>query len=335
MADTQPQSPQGEALLRGAMACAVRAEGLSRDLAHRFESSAPALLRDDDASLALAMAEGLAKDIGAALLASGVDEPDGSGVILTIIRESPLLRGAIHARAVEARLCRAGAAIGLLSPELPERLVPLVEGPAGLAQQAAMAAVVGQSRFLGQAMAFRLDPGELPVEARIQLVRTAVARLQEAHAADPMAFYHRAEALLAPSSPIDSRAERFDRLCFTAGWPSPDEDWRLGALGPSLSVTMLAHRTGLPESQLLLYCLDPGLERLTVVLRGVGLEVAGALQFLADIASLAGLDPALLIDPDAYIALQSEPAWAMIYHWRNSLLASGWSILPMLPQRET
>lgn len=318
MAPARPAQRDVGALLRHADEQARLAGGVPMLVRQRLVPDGAASLREDDLSVAGGFADSVARQLVDAL---GADA-DGIDPVL-VARDIVLADGAVtrllYARAIEARLCCNAPMVGLAMAELP----PRVEAQVGDAQdelaEAAMALIVAQSRFIGNAQGFAIDLSELPPEALSTLVQRMLGWMQDRAQADPLALRQSAEAFLAGFDERRGRPHRLMRFCHLFALPRTGDDWLLSQNGPSLTFAMLARASGLPVDHVVDMVRDADLARLSVLARGCDIAPDMAARLIEGIAMLASLRHEGLPSAATLSAIGQDDAARMIAAWRNQL----------------
>jgi hypothetical protein len=318
MAPARPAARDVGALLRHAEEQARLAAAVPMLVRQRLVPDGQAGLREDDLSVAGGFADSVARQLTEALC------PEGAGVdVAQIARDIVLADSAVtrllHARAIEARLCRNVSMVGLAMAELP----PRVEAQVGDAQdelaEAAMALIVAQSRFIGNAQGFTIDLSELPPEALSTLVQRMLGWIQDHVEVAPLELRQAADALLAGFDERRGRPHRLMRFCHLFALPRAGDDWSLSENGPSLTFAMLARASRLPTDYIIDMVRDANLARLSVLLRGCDLAPDIAARLLEGIALLASVRLEGLPSAVALGAIGQDDAARMIAAWRNQL----------------
>ncbi len=327
MAPARPALRDGGALLRQAEMQARQAMAVPALVRQHLLPESAQALREDDLSLMGGFIDSIAARLSEALAVDGDPVEPGDLVRHVVLAHAPTAR-LVHARAVEARLCRHSGLVGLHVPELPSRIESQVSDAQDELAEAAMALIIAQSRFLSRAQAFALDLDEFPPEILHGLVRLALAWLQGQPGADPLALAGASDALLQGFDERCGRPHRLMRFCHLFALPRAGDDWSLADNGPSLVMAMVERASDLPSDLLFDMLRDPDMARLAVVLRACGLEpdtAARLLQGLAMIASLRVEDVPAAAD---LRALPSDDAARLLALWRNlapdSLPGTGW-----------
>ena len=317
-AAARPAARDAGALLRHADELARAAVAVPALARQKLAPLSQLALREDDLSLTGGFVHAIARQLGEALYPPGL-ALDPAMIAQDIILTDSAAISVLFARAIEARLCANASLAGLAMPELP----PRVEQPVGDAQdelaQAAMALIIAQSRFIGNAQGFTLDLAELPPELVSTLVRRTLGWLQDQLDADPLALRACADALLYSFDERRGRPHRLMRFCHLFEFPRAGDDWSLAENGPSLIFAMLARASGLPTETLIDMVRDADLARLAVVLRGCGLMPDPASQLLAGIALIASLRLEDVAAAPALASINPDDAARLVASWRNLL----------------
>lgn len=316
MAPARPALRDGGALLRQAEVQARQAMAVPALVRQHLLPESAQALREDDLSLTGGFAESIAARLSEAL--AGSDDAGRTGEMArhVVISHGPTIR-LLHARAIEARLCRHTGLIGLNIPELPPRVETQVADAQDELSEAAMALIIAQSRFLSRAQAFVIDLDELPPEILHGLVRLALAWLQDQPGTDPVALGLAGNALLQGFDERRGRPHRLMRFCHLFTLPRAGDDWALADNGPSLVMAMLERVSGLPSDLLFDMLRDADLARLAVVLRACGVDADIATRLLQELAMLASLRPEDVATSADLRALTTEDAARLLAQWRN------------------
>lgn len=324
MAPTRPTLRDVGALLRQADAQARQALAVPALVRQHLLPDPAQALREDDLSLTGGFAESLAARLSDALTGSAIASAEiARHVVLAHAPTTKLL----FARAIEARLCRQSALVGLATPELPPRIEAQVGDAQDELAEAAMALIIAQSRFLSRAEAFAIDLDELPPETLHGLVRHGLAFLQDLPGSDPLVLDQAGTALLAGFDERRGRPHRLMRFCHLFELPRSGDDWLLAENGPSLTIAMLERASGLPADVICDMLRDHDLVRLAVVLRACGLDAESAARLLQGLAVLASLRPDALPPAADLKALAQDDAARLVAGWRNlapASLGAGW-----------
>ena len=316
MAPARPALRDGGVLLRQAEAQARQAVAVPALVRQHLLPDSAQALREDDLSLIGGFVDSIAARLAQGFAAGGDSVEAADLATHAVLAHSPTTR-LLHARAIEARLCRHTGLVGLHVPELP----PRVEAHVGDAQdelaEAAMALIIAQSRFLSRAQAFAIDLDEFPPETLHGLVRLALARLQEQPGNDPLALASAGDALLQGFDERRGRPHRLMRFCHLFALPRAGDDWSLSDNGPSLLMAMLERESDLSADLLFDMLRDPDLARLAVVLRACGVEPDIAARLLQGFAMLASLRAEDVPSAADLRALPVEDAARSLALWRN------------------
>ncbi|MDM7954836.1 hypothetical protein [Blastomonas sp.] len=318
MAPARPAQRDVGALLRHADEQARAADGVPMLVRQRLVPDIAASLREDDLSVAGGFADSVARQLVEALCPPG-ESVEIAPIVRDIVLADSTVTRLLHARAIEARLCRNAPMVGLAMAELP----PRVEAHVGDAQdelaEAAMALIVAQSRFIGNAQSFAIDLSELPPEALSALVRRMLGWMQDHLQASPLALRQKAEALLGQFDERRGRPHRLMRFCHLFALPRAGDTWALSENGPSLIFAMLARASGLPADYIIDMARDADLARLSVLLRGYDVAPDVAARLIEGIAMLASLRLEGLPSAATLAAIVQDDAARMIASWRNQL----------------
>lgn len=321
MAPARPVPRDVGALLRHADEQARLAAAMPVLVRQRLAPDNAATLREDDLSLTGGFVDSIARLLIEALCAQP-DTMDTAIVAQQIVLADHATTRLLYARAIEARVCRNAPLVGLAMAELP----PRVEAQVGDAQdelaEAAMALIIAQSRFIGNAHGFTIELSELPPESVSALVQRMLAWLQEQPGADPLALRTAADSLLAGFDERRGRPHRLMRFCHLFALPRTGEDWSLGENGPSLVFAMLAKTSGLPVEYVVDMVRDPDLARFAVLLRGCDVAVDIASRLLEGIALIASTGLDTVPSSRALAAIGHDDAARMVAGWRNLLPTS-------------
>ncbi|MGQ2941940.1 MAG: hypothetical protein ACT6Q7_10580 [Blastomonas fulva] len=318
MAPARPVPRDVGALLRHAEEQARLAGAIPVLVRQRLAPGSAASLREDDLSLAGGFADSIARHLVEAL-APDPDAVDASLVAHEVVLADPAATRLVHARAIEARLCRNAPLIGLAMAELPPRVEAQVADTQDELAESAMALIVAQSRFVGNAQGFRLDLSELPPETVNALVQRLTGWMQDRLQADPLVLRARADALLGGFDERRGRPHRLMRFCHLFALPRAGDDWSLADNGPSLGFAMLARTSGLPFDHLIDMARDADLSRLAVVVRGCDVPADTAARLIEGIAMLASLRLEAVPSAAALAAIGPDDAARLIAGWRNQL----------------
>lgn len=318
MAPARPAQRDVGALLRHADAQARAAAFVPALIRQRLAPASEAALRDDDLSLTGGFVDAVARQLSHALCPPELTL-DSALIAQHIILPDAATMALIFARAIEARLCANAALAGLPMPELPPRVETLVGDAQDEMAEAAMALVIAQSRFIGNAQGFTLDLNEFPPERISTLVRQMLGWLQDEHDADPLALRARADALLAGFDERKGRPHRLMRFCHLMELPRAGDDWSMADNGPSLVLAMLARESALSAEMLIDMTRDADLARLAVVLRGCGILSDTAAKLLAGVALVASLRLDDIPTAATLAAIVPDDAGRMLASWRNLL----------------
>lgn len=318
MAPARPVLRDVGALLRHADQQARAAAALPVIIRQRLSPDQGQTLREDDLSLTGGFVEAVVRQLGDSLFPGA--EPFVSATIAqqVVLASAPVIR-LLHARAIEARLCGNGALVGLAMAELPPRIEAHAADSQDELAEAAMAVIVAQSRFIGNAQSFSIELSELPPEHVSMLVQQALAWAQEQSHGDPLALRTAADALLVSFDERRGRPHRLMRFCHLFELPRAGDDWSLAHNGPSLVFAMLARASGLPSEFLVDMMRDPDLARLCVVLRACNVDARSSARLVEGLAALASLQLNDLASADACAAIAPEDAARMVAGWRNML----------------
>lgn len=327
MAPARPAQRDVGALLRHADEQARAAAAVPALIRQKLYPTGAQTLREDDLSLTGGFVEAIARQVHSALCPAALNV-DPTSIAQAVILTDAGVMSVLFARAIEARLCANAALAGLATPELP----PRVEEPVGDAQdelaQAAMALIIAQSRFIGNAQGFTLDVSELPAEQVSTLVRRTLGWLQDHHSADPLELRSLADALLNEFDERVGRPNRLMRFCHLFELPRTGDDWSLADNGPSLAIAMLARASGLPPETLIDMVRDPDLARLAVVLRGCDIMADTAAKLLAGLALLASHRLDDVATAATLSALSADDCARLLTSWRNLLPPVSGAIAP-------
>jgi hypothetical protein len=318
MAPARPASRDVGALLRRADQQAQSAAGLPALLRQRLAPDDGQTLREDDISLVGGFAHAIARQLLDALC-PGIDTIDPDSVVHEVVLANGPLCLLLFSRAIEARLCRNTALIGLAMPELPPRIEAEVADSQDELAEAAMALIIAQSRFIGNAQGFYIELAELPPEILSMLVRQMLIWAQQTVQADPLALRSAADGLLASFDERHGRPHRLMRLCHLFALPRAGDDWSLAENGPSLVFAMLARTSGLPIDHLMDMMRDPDLTRLAIVLRGCDIDAGTAARLLDQLGLLASLPLTESVSANALAGIAPDDAARMLAGWRNLL----------------
>lgn len=318
MAPARPAPRDVGALLRHADEQARLAGGMPTLVRQRLVPDHAASLREDDLSVAGGFAESVARQLVEALCPRSDDVDLGLVVRDIVLADSAVVR-LLYSRAIEARLCRNAPMVGLEMAELPPRVEAQVADAQDELAEAAMAVIVAQSRFIGNAQAFAIDLSELPPEALSMLVQRMLGWMQDQMQSDPLALRQSADALLAAFDERRGRPHRLMRFCHLFALPRAGDDWSLGQNGPSLTFAMLARASGLPADCIIDMVRDPDLSRLSVLLRGCDVAPDIAARLIEGMAMLASLRVEGLPSAAGLGAISQDEAARMIAAWRNQL----------------
>ncbi|GGB66363.1 hypothetical protein [Blastomonas aquatica] len=321
MAPARPALRDVGALLRHADEQARLAAAMPVLVRQRLAPDGAAALREDDLSLTGGFVDAIARHLVDALCPS-TDGVDTSTIAQAIVLADNGATRMLYARAIEARLCRNAPLVGLAMAELP----PRVEAQVGDAQdelaEAAMALIIAQSRFIGNAQGFTIELSELPPESVSALVQRMLAWLQERQGADPIALRTAADTLLAAFDERRGRPHRLMRFCHLYALPRTGDDWSLGENGPSLVFAMLARASGLPVEHVVDMVRDPDLARFAVLLRACDIAVNAASGLLEGVALIASSRLDTIPSANALAAIGQDDAARIVAGWRNLMPAS-------------
>lgn len=327
MAPARPAQRDVGALLRHADEHARAAAAVPALIRQKLSPIGAQALREDDVSLTGGFVEAIARHLHSALCPAEL-QVDTASIAQAVILPDAGVMSVIFARAVEARLCANASLAGLAMAELP----PRIEAPVGDAQdelaQAAMALIIAQSRFIGNAQGFTLDLSELPPEQVCALVRRMLGWLQDNHAADPRELRSLADTLLNAFDERAGRPHRLMRFCHLFELPRAGDDWSLADNGPSLALAMLARASGLPPEALIDMVRDPDLARLAVVLRACDIMPDTAAKLLAGYALLASHRLDDVATAATLSALSADDCVRLLTSWRNLLPPVSGTIAP-------
>lgn len=318
--DTAPARPASRdvgALLRHADRHAQAATALPALVRQRVVPDAGQALRDDDISLVGGFVEAIARQLLDALCPD-VDPAHVQQVAHDVVLANGPVTRLLFARAVEARLCRNAPLIGLAMPELPPRIETQVGDAQDEMAEAAMALIISQSRFIGDAQGFHIDLTELPPEVFSTLVQQMLVWAQQQQT-DPLMLRSAADAMLAGFDERRGRPHRLMRFCHLFALPRAGDKWALADNGPSLIFAMLARASALPFDHLIDMVRDPDLARLAVVLRGCDVDVGTAGYLVEGIALIGSLRLDAIVSANAMAAVSQDDAARMIATWRNML----------------
>lgn len=318
MAPARPALRDLGAMLRHADEQARLAASVPMLVRQRLVPDGAASLREDDLSVAAAFADSIARQLIEALLPSPGNVDPALVVRDIVLAESAVTR-LLYARAIEARLCRNAPMVGLAMAELPPRVEAQVGDTQDELAEAAMALIVAQSRFIGNAQGFALDLSELSPEALSTLVQRMLGWMQDHVQADPVALRSSADSLLAEFDERRGRPHRLMRFCHLFALPRAGDEWALSQNGPSLTFAMLARASGLPAECVIDMVRDAGLARLSVLLRGCAIAPDIAARLIEGMAMLASLRLEDLPSATALGAIGHDDAARMIASWRNQL----------------
>lgn len=318
IAPARPAPRDVGALLRHADEQARLADGVPMLVRQRLVPDQAAHLREDDLSVAGGFADSVARQLIEAVCPT-IDEVDMALVVRDIVLADSSVTRLLYARAIEARLCRNTPMIGLAMAELPPRVEAQVADAQDELAEAAMALIVAQSRFIGNAQSFALDLSELPPETLSALVHRMLGWVQDHLEADPLALRRSADALLAGFDERRGRPHRLMRFCHLFSLPRVGDDWSLSQNGPSLTFAMLARASGLPADYIIDMVRDSDLARLTVLTRGCAIAPDSAAGLIEAMAMLASLRLEGLPSRAALSAIGQDDAARMIAAWRNQL----------------
>lgn len=318
MAPARPASRDVGALLRHADAQARLAGSVPMLVRQHLIPDGAAHLREDDLSMAGGFADSVARQLVEALC-DQTESVDPACVVSDIVLADSAVIRLLHARAIEARLCRNAPMIGLAMAELPPRVEAQVADTQDELAEAAMALIVAQSRFIGNAQGFTIDLSELPPEALSLLIQRMLGWLQDNVQADPLAVRQAADALLAGFDERCGRPHRLMRFCHLFALPRAGDDWSLSQNGPSLTFAMLARASGLPADCIVDMVRDADLARLSVLVRGCDIAPDIASRLIEGMAMLASLRLEGLPSAGALGAIGQDEAARMIAAWRNQL----------------
>ena len=318
MAPARPALRDVGALLRHADEQARLAGALPILVRQRLAPDNTTSLREDDLSLAGGFVESIARHLIEAL-GPLPESPDPAMVAQHVVLADSGATRLLHARAIEARLCRNAPLVGLAMAELPPRVEAQVADAQDEMAEAAMALIVAQSRFIGNAQGFSIDLGELPPETVAGLVQRMLAWLQVEFQADPVALRGSADRMLAGFDERRGRPHRLMRFCHLFALPRAADDWSLADNGPSLVFAMLARASSLPVEHVIDMVRDSDLARLSVVLRGCDIVPDTAARLLEGMAMLASLRLENIPSVAALGAIAHDDAARMIAGWRNTL----------------
>lgn len=318
MAPARPAQRDVGALLRHAEEQARQAIAIPALVRERIAPDVASALREDDLSLTGGFADCIAQHLVEAFgIASGGIDPAlvSRNVVLADAGATRLL----HARAIEARLCRNAPLVGLAMAELPPRVEEQVGDSENEMAEAVMALIVAQSRFVGNAQGFAIDLTELPPEIVSALVHKMLVWLQDQGVADPLTLRMAADTLLSGFDERRGRPHRLMRFCHLFALPRAGDEWSLSQNGPSLVFAMLAGMSGIAADHLFDMTRDPDLARLAVVLRGCDVPADTAARLLEGLALLASLRLDAIPSASALAAIDQEEAARMVAGWRNLL----------------
>lgn len=321
MAPARPALRDVGALLRHADEQARLAAAVPVLVRQRLAPDGAAPLREDDLSLTGGFVESIARQMIAAICLQGESALSAAVAHHVVLADSAATR-LLFARAIEARLCRSAPLIGLAMAELPPRVEAQVADAQDELAEAAMALIIAQSRFIGNAQGFTIDISELPPETVSGLVQRMLGWLQDQPGADPLALRTAADALLAGFDERRGRPHRLMRFCHLFALPRAADDWSLGQNGPSLVLAMLAKASCMPTEHIVDMVRDPDLARLAVLLRGCGVPLNTATALLEGIALLASLTIDSLPPASSLAAIAQDDAARTVAGWRNLLPVS-------------
>lgn len=327
MAPARPAQRDVGALLRHAEEHARLAAAMPVLVRQHLSPEAATPLREDDLSLTGGFVDSIARRLIDALCPDP-EIADPSVVAQQVVLADNAATRLLHARAIEARLCRNAPLAGLAMAELPPRVEAQVADAEDERAEAAMALIISQARFVGNAQGFMIELGEFPPETLSALVQRMLAWLQARPGADPLALRTAADALLAGFDERRGRPHRLMRFCHLLSLPRAADEWSLPQNGPTLIFAMLARTSGLPIEHAIDMVRDPDLARLAVLLRGCGIGTDTAAGLLEGIALLASLAPENIPSTSALGAISPDDAARMLAGWRNMLPmpapGSGW-----------
>lgn len=327
MAPARPALRDGGALLRQAEAQARQAMAVPELVRRHLLPESAHALREDDLSLTGGFVQSIATRLAEAFATAHRSLEAGDLARHVVLRHAPVTR-LLHARAIEARLSRHCALIGLNVPELPPRIEAQVADAQDELAEAAMALIIAQSRFLSRAQAFAIDLDELPPEVLHSLVRAALAWLQDLPESDPLALGKASDTLLQGFDERRGRPHRLMRFCHLFALPRAGDDWSLADNGPSLIIAMLERASKLLPDLLFDMLRDPDLARLAVVLRSCAVEPDMAARLLQGFAMLASLRLDDMPTSADLRALSPDDAARLVALWRNlapdSLAGPAW-----------
>ncbi|MFN3818724.1 hypothetical protein [Blastomonas sp.] len=318
MAPARPALRDVGALLRHAEEQARLAAAMPVLVRQRIAPDGAMVLREDDLSLTGGFVDSIARHLIAALCPH--DRPvDPAQIAQHVVLADSAATRLLFARAIEARLCRNAPLVGLAMAELPPRVEDQVADAQDELAETAMALIIAQSRFVGNAQGFAIELAELPPETLSALVQRMLGWLQDQPGTDPLVLRASADALLANFDERRGRPHRLMRFCHLFALPRAGDDWSLAQSGPSLVFAMLARVSHLPSEHLIDMVRDPDLARLAVVVRGCGIAVDTATLLLQGIALLASHAVDTLPTASALAAIAQDDAARIVAGWRNLL----------------
>lgn len=320
MAPARPALRDVGALLRHADEQARLSAAVPVLVRQRLAPDGAATLREDDISLTGGFADSIARHLTGALW----PQPDSAELVVAarqiVLADTGATR-LLHARAIEARLCRNTSLVGLAMAELPPRVEAQVADAQDELAEAAMALIISQSRFVGNAQGFTIELSELPPETLSALVSRMLAWLQDQPGTDPLKLRTAADVLLASFDERKGRPHRLMRFCHLFALPRAGDEWSLDQNGPSLVFAMLARASGLPVDHIVDMVRDPDLARLAVLLRGCDIPADTCSRLIEGIALIASLGVENIPSASALGAIAHDDAARMVAGWRNLLPA--------------
>lgn len=322
MASARPALRDVDALLRHSEEQARLAGAMPVLVRQRLAPDASAALREDDLSLTGGFADAIARHLIDAVC-PGPDAVDVALVGCDVVLADSAVTRLLHARAIEARLCRNAPLVGLAMAELPPQVEAQVADLQDELAEAAMALIIAQSRFIGNAQGFWIELSEFPPETLNGLVQRMLAWLQGGSDLDPLALRRAADTMLAGFDERRGRPHRLMRYCHLFAMPRAGDDWSLEQCGPSLVFAMLARMSGLPVEHVIDMVRDPDLARLTVLLRACDIRLDAAAGLLEGIALLASLNHESIPSVATLGAIGHDDATRLVASWRNLLPISG------------
>ncbi len=318
MAPARPALRDVGALLRHADEQARLAAAMPVLVRQRLAPDGNSVLREDDLSLTGGFVDSVARHLIAALCPQdGFVDP--AAIAQHVVLADSAATRLLYARAIEARLCRNAPLVGLAMAELPPRVEDQVADAQAELAEAAMALIIAQSRFVGNAQGFTIELAELPPETLSALVQRMLAWLQDQPGSDPQALRAAADALLAAFDERRGRPHRLMRFCHLFALPRAGDDWSLAQNGPSLVFAMLAKASHLPAEYIMDMARDSDLARLAVVVRSCGVAADTATLLLEGLALLASLGVENLPPASALAAISQDDATRIVAGWRNLL----------------